>query len=40
MKFRIQSTDFDLMFGNCERFIQKYGEALDPYKLKVISDKK
>lgn len=28
MKFRIQSTNFDLMFGNCERFIEKYGEVL------------
>ncbi len=40
MKFRIQSANFDLMFGNCERFIEKYGEVLAPYKLKVKSDKK
>lgn len=39
MKFRIQSTNFDLMFGNCERFMQKYGEVLAPYKLKIKSGK-
>lgn len=40
MKLRIQSTNWDLMFGNCERFIEKYGGVLTPYKLKIKSDKK
>lgn len=40
MKFRIQSTNLDLLFGNCEKFIEKYGGVLAHYKLKVKSDKK
>lgn len=36
MKVKVCSTNFDLMYGNGEKFIQKYGEKLNQYKLKVV----
>ena len=35
-----RNISFFIPAYNCERFIEKYGEALAPYKLKVKSDKK
>lgn len=37
MKIKIYSTNFDLMYGSGKKFIEKYGEKLAQYKLKVVA---